>query len=274
MAKKNSSAIVLLVGVAVILIGAAFYFSQQDGGESLAPDTAITSEEDVVSVEESPDIKIIDIDVSAALSERILGNPEAPVKIIEHSSFTCGHCGQFHQKTFKAFKEAWIDSGKAYLVFSDFPLNAPALHASMIARCLPEDKYFDFVQMLFENQSEWAYDVNYLTYLKQKAAENGLDEDSFKACLSSTALQDGILARVRASQSQWNISSTPSFVINNDQVVSGALSFADFDAAVKAALDPNAAPPAAEVAEPTSEEQSEPETSAEDVPAPEEDATP
>ncbi len=268
MAKKNSSAILLLVGIVVIMVGVAFYFSQQEKPESLATDTVVSSEEDVVQVEESPDIKIIDIDVSTALSDRILGHPDAPVKISEHSSFTCGHCGQFHQKTFKSFKEAWIDTGKAYLVFSDFPLNAPALHASMIARCLPEDKYFDFVQMLFENQSEWAYDVNYLTYLKEKAGQNGLDADSFKACLSSTALQEGILARVRASQSQWNISATPSFVVNNDQVISGAVSYADFDAALKAALDPNAVP-APEAADDANGEEPASETA-----APKEDATP
>ncbi len=255
MAKKNSSVVLVLIVVAVVLTALAFYFTHQMQDESLSTETANVSSEEVVTVDESDDITVVNIDVDAALKDRILGNPDAPVKISEHASFTCGHCGQFHLKTFKSFKEAWIDTGKAYLVFSDFPLNAPALHASMVARCLPEDQYFDFVSMLFNTQSEWAYDVGYMNYLKTKAAEKGLNDEQFKACLNSKELQEGILARVRSAQSQWNIASTPSFVVNNEVLIEGALPFAEFDAAIKNAVDPKppeeapaegAPPPAAE----------------------------
>lgn len=164
-----------------------------------------------------------EIDVEAALSERILGDPDAPVKVTELSSFTCSHCGRFHKKTFPAFKKAYIDQGRAYLVFTDFPLNAPALHASMIARCLPHERYFDFVQMLFETQSEWAYDAAYLGKLQAKARKYGLSEAYFEACLNSDALQQGIIERQRAAGRQWDINSTPSFVINNKEVITGVL---------------------------------------------------
>lgn len=181
------------------------------------------------------------IDVKAALSSRILGNPDAPIKISEHSSFTCGHCQHFHLNTFEKFKEAYIDTGKAYLVFSDFPLNAPALHASMVARCLPHDRYFSFVQTLFKKQDEWASDGNkYMEILKNMAKENGLSNSEFEACIESKDLQDGILGRMKASQTQWGINSTPSFVVNNQDIISGALPFEEFDKRIQEALSAEA----------------------------------
>jgi len=168
------------------------------------------------------------IDVEAALSERILGNPNAPVKISEHASLTCSHCGHFHKDTFKKIKENYIDTGKAYLVFSDFPLNGPALKATMIARCLPEDQYFDFISFLFEEQAKWAFDSNYMNFLKHNAVSRGMSEATFNACESNQALQEGIVARLKASQKQWNINSTPSFVLNNHKTVSGAMSYEEF----------------------------------------------
>lgn len=176
------------------------------------------------------------IDTKAALSNRILGNPDAPIKISEHSSLTCPHCAHFHKDTFKPFKEAYIDTGKAYLVFSDFPLNGPALHASMIARCLPHERYFDFIQMLFEKQSEWAFEKDYMDILKTYAAPYGLEGEMLDACIGDTDLRDGILGRMKASQKQWEITSTPSFVVNNKTTVSGALPFDEFEKRVQESL--------------------------------------
>ncbi len=177
-------------------------------------------------------------DLSFAKTERVLGDRRAPIKITEHSSFTCGHCGMFHRNAFPAFKAAYIDTGKAYLVFSDFPLNAPALHASMIARCLPQDAdYFGFVQQLFEQQDEWAYDaMKYIAYLRGKAAEFGLDERGVDACLKNEDLQKVLLDRIQAVQSKFDIRSTPSFVINNQKVLSGAMDFENFDKGIQEAL--------------------------------------
>lgn len=163
------------------------------------------------------------VDVEFVLKERILGDANAPIRISEHSSFTCGHCGNFHRNSFKQVKEQLIDTGKAYLVFSDFPLNAPALHASIISRCLPEDQYFDFVDMLFAEQENWAFEANYIKFLQNKANDYGLPTETIKECLGNKDIQDGILARVHATKTQWNISSTPSFVVNNKTVITGAL---------------------------------------------------
>ena len=228
--KSKNSSFFIITGVVFVLVAVGFVYTliqsaqPEQGPEAI--ELALADEEEIEAAKtKSEAADESSVDVQAALADRILGDPNAPIKMSEHSSFTCGHCGVFHREDFKPFKEAYIDTGKVYLVFSDFPLNAPALHASMAARCLPEDKYFDFVQMLFDTQEDWAYENHYMGILKKKAQNYGLDKAKFESCVSNKELQQGILARQRASKGQWNIKATPSFVINNKTTITGGRSF-------------------------------------------------
>lgn len=183
------------------------------------------------------DADAVTIDVEAALSDRVLGDVNAPVKMSEHVSFTCSHCAAFYKDTFDKLKKEYVDTDKVYILFSDFPLNAPAMHASMIARCLPHEKYFDFVHTLFIEQEKWAYDTGYLNFLKAKAAENGLDEAHFQACIQNTELQNGLVEKMQSAQSQWQIASTPSFVFNNKTVLNGAVPLEEFEKTINAEIE-------------------------------------
>src|SRR5690606_17709602 len=93
----------------------------------------------------------------SALPEKTLGDPNAPVTIVEYASLTCSHCASFHQETFGPLKEKYIDTGKVYFVFREFPLDPLATAAFMIARCTPEGSYFPMIETLFENQRRWAF---------------------------------------------------------------------------------------------------------------------
>lgn len=194
-------------------------------------DEPIAEPEDAAQAEEQAVVPLSDDEVQAALKERTLGNPDAALVITEHSSLTCGHCGAFHKDVFKKIKAEYLDTGKAYLVFSDFPLNRPALEASMAARCLPEDRYFDYIQLLFESQDQWAYSQDYRKFLKQNAQLAGLSGDKFESCIASTALQEGLAKDMQAAQEKHSISSTPSFVLNDKEVLTGGRSYEDFQKA-------------------------------------------
>ncbi len=164
------------------------------------------------------------IDISSALGDRILGSTSASMQIAEYASLSCGHCAEFHKKTFPAFKKKYIDTNKVFFVFSDFPLNESAMAGSMIARCMPKDKYFDFLGKLFANQEKWAFQTDYKTPLKKLAAADGMSAEIFDKCLASKELQEGIAKRMKGASAQWSISSTPTFVINNKVMISGAYS--------------------------------------------------
>ncbi|MEM7679993.1 MAG: thioredoxin domain-containing protein [Pseudomonadota bacterium] len=187
---------------------------EEAGGGSIAP---------TEHVQEEAQADDAALNVEAVLSERVLGDPNAPIRITEHSSFTCGHCGNFHRASLPEVKEKLIDTGKAYIVFSDFPLNAPALHASIITRCAPQDKYFEFVDALFAEQDQWAFEADYIKFLQKKGEEYGLSTERIKECLSNDAISSGIIGRMTANKTQFKIGSTPSFVVNNKVVISGAL---------------------------------------------------
>lgn len=186
-----------------------------------------SSEQSQAFVEDSANEKVVMSEDEAdefkrLTTPRILGNPDAPIKIKEFSSLTCGHCGTFHLGTFKKIKEELIDTGKAYIELNDFPLNAPALHGSMVARCLPNDKYFDFVQLLFETQKDWAYKADYVSVLKQNAMLAGLSSEAFTACLQNHELQEALTKGIQDAQTKYDVNSTPTFVINDTVTVVGS----------------------------------------------------
>lgn len=215
---KKLTIITLSAVLLVIAAGAAVYATMSEESGKEPENIELAASGDILS----------DDEIAAMLEPRRLGPDDAPITISEHSSFSCGHCGKFHKETFKQFREAYIDTGKVQLIFSDFPLNGPALDASAVARCVDEDQYFNFVQLLFEAQDQWAYSSDYKDFLKQNAQLAGVSEEKFEACITSEKLKEGLLEQVKEVQAKHEINSTPSFVINDEEVVSGALSFEVF----------------------------------------------
>ncbi|MFN3701325.1 MAG: thioredoxin domain-containing protein [Alphaproteobacteria bacterium] len=202
--------------------------------QSTANDSAAAAPTEQAQAEQAQEA--VTIDVERALAVRGLGDPNAPLTVKEFSSFTCGHCGEFHKSVFDQFKSEFIDTGKVYLIFSDFPLNGPAMHASMVSRCLPEERYFNFVDMLFKNQDDWAYDQNYIDYLRRNASLAGLGQAAFDACINNSQLRDGIVAGIRSAQEKYEINSTPTLVINETDKHTGAQNFAYYKGVIEAAL--------------------------------------
>lgn len=248
MAHKKTAIGVGIIVLALLVLGGGYFSTLKNAdapSEELIIEEGAEVEERVVDASELTEANndLVAIDLEASLTERVLGNPDAPVKISEHSSLTCGHCGNFHKKVFQEFKTNWIDTGKAYLVFSDFPLNAPALRASMAARCVKDDaQYHAAIAELFASQDDWAYESDYLTPLKATLAKYGVDSDMFKACIQNKELEAGLLDSVRAAQQQYGINSTPSFVINNAVTISGGTSYEQFNEALEAAVVKSNAP--------------------------------
>jgi protein-disulfide isomerase len=149
-------------------------------------------------------------------SDRILGAEDASVTIIEYASLTCGHCGQFHATTFKELKEAYIDTGKVRWIFREFP-TPPAERAVagfLLARCVSEDRYFGFLDVLFKQQVRWVTAENTYEELKKIAMLSGMNDETFTTCLNNEAEVERIQQVTEYAQHQYDIDSTPSFVIN------------------------------------------------------------
>jgi protein-disulfide isomerase len=158
------------------------------------------------------------------LSDRVLGDPAAPVTIYDYSSLTCPHCAAFHTQTLAELKKRYIDTGKAKLVYRDFPFDAAALQAAMIARCSPPERYYGFLDVLFRSQGTWSLSADPAKALGQTARLAGVGEEEFAACLANEDLSNGILQTRLEAQNEYGIRSTPTFVIvagDEQEIVTG-----------------------------------------------------
>lgn len=241
----NSKLIVLLLLLAV-LAGAAYFFlspkseegtnpapivSTEETAPTSTPDTATTTpvEPSTPLVVETKTLnlppaaeptipaseKSSDPAVEAMMTVRKLGSDAAPIKVVEYSSLTCGHCSAFHKDDFPTIKTNYIDTGKVQFIFKEFPLNKPALDASKILRCMPDDKFVAFQGLLFSEQDKWAYQSDYLTPLKQNAKLAGMSDDKIDSCLTNKNLENRIVGDMKAGTEKFKIQSTPTFIIND-----------------------------------------------------------
>lgn len=151
---------------------------------------------------------------AAEINEQAMGDPNAPVTIVEYASLTCPHCATFHEDVLPALKEQYIAPGKVRLVYRDFPLDERALDAAKLAHCAGPERYFGFLDVLFETQENWARAEDYLAALKRLGKLGGLTEAQMDACFADQELADRILQTRLEAQNQHDISSTPSFVID------------------------------------------------------------
>jgi len=167
---------------------------------------------------------------------RVLGDPNAPVTILEFSSLTCSHCAAFHRETFPEIKKKYIDTGKVKVVYRDFPLEPRAMAGSLIARCLPENQYFGFLEVLFRSQQKWAGAKDPLAELEKLSRLAGMSKKDFDACVQNAALFQGIQVNREKDSKEFKIESTPSFVINGEKLV-GAAPFAEFEKVIEDKLN-------------------------------------
>lgn len=155
---------------------------------------------------------------AAEWKERVLGDADAPVTIIEYASLTCPHCAAFHNEVLPEIKEKLIDTGKAKMIFRDYPLDGIALRAAAVAQCAGDDRYFGVLSMLFKSQMTWARSEDPIEGIKQVVRFGGMNGDAVDACLADEAMIDAIVASRMRGEQEYSVSSTPSFIIDGETI--------------------------------------------------------
>ena len=150
----------------------------------------------------------------------VIGDKNAPVTVIEYASLSCVHCANFHINTVPKLIEEYVDTGKIKIVFRDFPFNYPALLGSMVLRCVDPDVRYQYSSALYKLQSKWVVREN-----KKSAKElykimqtGGMKKDQFNQCITNRVLEKKILQSLIDAQNEYNIQTTPSFLINGTLV--------------------------------------------------------
>ncbi|MEM8876364.1 MAG: DsbA family protein [Pseudomonadota bacterium] len=172
---------------------------------------------------------------SDGLDDFIIGNVDAPVTIVEYASMSCVHCARFHKETLPVLKERYIDTGKARLIFREFPLDLAAAWGSMLARCADDqDRAMELTDALFQQQEEWARGRN------EEEVKSGLVEvleplnvsrESIDTCVDDKILLHNIAQRAVRAGREFGVTSTPTFFINGLKI-EGAVELERFTAVI------------------------------------------
>ncbi len=176
----------------------------------------------------------------------VIGNPDAPITIIEFTDFQCPFCARFHTQTLPLIFEEYIEPGKVKLVVRDFPIQSihpNAVPAAVASECANEQgKVKEMHDMLFYNQNQWGKQktADAVSLFSQYATEIQLDQEIFDSCIISGKYIDEIQNDLNDGR-KYGVTGTPGFFIGNDQLgyveLKGAQPFDSFKKVIDAQLD-------------------------------------
>ena len=186
--------------------------------------------------------------------DMVLGDPKAPVEIIEYASLTCNHCATFHNFVLPKIKDKYVDTGKVKVVMRSFLLNAIDASASILTRCVPEKRYFKFMEILFKQQTQW-YDISEYQRLSsihdQRTASNifvqstidkvskvanrlGVNNRKIEACLLNDKINNYLYSVHQEGIQKYKVTATPTILVNGNKTGN---TYAAVEKAIEAALE-------------------------------------
>jgi protein-disulfide isomerase len=158
-------------------------------------------------------------------SDMAIGDPNAPVKIIEYASVTCPHCREFHETVWPSLKANYIDTGKVRLIFREFPTNPAELAVAgfQVARCGGKgpEQYFTMLDALFDQQ------IAIFQAFEQGAAKDkllaiaksaGISDDQFAKCVGDPEGVKRIDETVQNAQTRFKVDGTPTLIVNAEKL--------------------------------------------------------
>jgi protein-disulfide isomerase len=189
------------VGLAIVVLVVAAYFVFSGGSTDSADATDRAN-------------------VTLVPSDHVLGNKNAPVLMVEYAAPTCPHCAHFNEAMFPQLKATYIDTGKVYYVFRVFPLSSVDVAAESMARCLPANNYFQFIDLLFRNQPKWDPDGYQIpdvrAALVQMGRIAGMSAEQANKCIDDQAAAQRIAKVGQDANTRYGINGTPTFIVNGD----------------------------------------------------------
>jgi protein-disulfide isomerase len=231
--KMQKTPVIAAVAVAALAVGGIALWSANQPAEGVGA-TQIAS---VTSAKAQAQTGSGSVDTSGVV-DMALGDPGAPVTIVEYSSFTCPHCATFNQGVFRQIMENYVETGEVQYIKREVYFDAYGLWAALVARCGGPERYHGVVEMLYQNQREWAGSSDGAVVadnLRRIGRRAGMDNEQLDTCLADRDKATALMEVYRANAEEYGIRSTPSFVINGTTF--GNMSFADFEAAIADARD-------------------------------------
>lgn len=190
----------------------------------------------------------------------VMGNPNAPVKLVEFASMTCGHCANFARTGLPELERDYIESGRVSLELRNYLLSAPDLAASLLTRCNGAAPFFKLTDQMFAQQEEWLGRLQTMSPAQQQQLQTmppqqqavamaeqaglidfvrvrGVPEAKARQCLADQPQIERLVQMTqRVTQEYPNFRGTPSFLINGE-LVENASDWAALEPKLQAALN-------------------------------------
>ncbi len=169
----------------------------------------------------------------------VMGNPQAPLKLIEFASLTCSHCAEFAEKGLPKLRDDYIASGRVSLEFRNFIRDPFDATMAMLTRCGSPESYFALTEQVYANQREILTGLEPVGKALQNAnvpqaqifsvigtrgglvdffAARGIAKDQAAMCLAKVDVATKLADGVKRAEETYNITGTPGFVLNGKNV--------------------------------------------------------
>ena len=144
----------------------------------------------------------------------ILGDPNAPVTLVEFGDYQCYFCNQFFHTTEDDLFKNYVETGKVKVIFKDYTIIGPdSVTAAHAAHCADDQgKFWDYHDALYDHwtgeNNGWASSENLLQF----AREVGLDTDEFSKCMIDSK-HTSIIVNSNQDAKDLGLTGTPAFFI-------------------------------------------------------------
>jgi protein-disulfide isomerase len=171
----------------------------------------------------------------------VLGNPDAPIKLVEYASLTCSHCAEFAEQAFATIRDKYVASGRVSFELRNFVREPLDLTASMLTRCGPNESYFALTEQVLANQADIFTKAQAMGQQRFEAAlampddqrfvaladgtglidffaQRGISRDQAMQCLTNVGTAKLLADNTAAATKEDKIEGTPTFFLNGRKV--------------------------------------------------------
>jgi protein-disulfide isomerase len=155
--------------------------------------------------------------VTVYKDDMTLGNPKAPITLVEYAAPACPHCAHFNETAFPLLKKEYIETGKVFYVFRVYPIMPADGAVEAVARCLPADKYFPFIDLMFRNQAKWDPEDGVTDVrggIVQLARVAGLNESQVDTCIANKDVAERINRIAQDAVTKYQLNGVPDIILN------------------------------------------------------------
>jgi protein-disulfide isomerase len=186
-----------------------------------------------------------------------MGNPEAPVKLLEYGSLSCPHCAEFEEQGGPELRDTYVKSGQVSWEFRTFLLFPTDPGISLLANCQSEDSFFPAVEQIYKDQRNWSARIQAMPQDQLEALgkmppresaaaivrgagldeffrQRGMPSAQIQSCLSDPAGLERI-SEMQRKGGELGVNGTPTFFING-KLVEGAASWSALQPAIREAI--------------------------------------